>query len=76
MAAILASLEQLPFVKEISPDDWMAKGKTPDWYFNRGYEALKLIHDICWRNKLVPSSVLDFGCGHGNVARMLKAAYP
>ncbi|NQY38653.1 MAG: class I SAM-dependent methyltransferase [Henriciella sp.] len=69
-------LEDLNFVREISPDDWMASGKEPDWYFRRGYGGLFLIDYECQRARLKPESILDFGCGHGCVARMLTARYP
>jgi len=65
--------ESIDFVREINPADWMAKGKTSDWYFTRGYEALALIIYECKRFGLSPKRILDFGCGHGNVARMLAA---
>ena len=71
----LPPLDSIPFVKTISADDWMAKGKTPNWYYNRGYQALAVILEEVNRQKTNPKVILDFGCGHGNIARMLKAIF-
>ena len=70
----LPALDDLDFVKEISKDDWMA-GPSPEWYFKRGYSALCAIIYECYRARLRPKRILDFGCGHGCVARMLDAHF-
>jgi SAM-dependent methyltransferase len=67
---------QLPFKKVISDDDWMAKGKSSHGYFLRGYEALSTCHLAIKRAGVRVKDILDFGCGHGCVARMFKAQYP
>lgn len=76
MPTALPPLDQLPFVRTISPDDWMARGTTPDGYFRRGYGALRLIVAALDARGQEPSRILDFGCGHGGVARMLRARFP
>ena len=76
MPTALPPLDQLPFVRTISPDDWMARGTTPDGYFRRGYDALRLIVGAVDARGQEPSRILDFGCGHGGVARMLRARFP
>ena len=58
---------------EISPNDRMYDGLI-DNYVRGGVWALR-----CIRRGLsgrIPESILDFGCGHGRVLRMLKLAYP
>lgn len=73
----LPDIDKLGFIREISPKDWMMRSdREPAWYFQRGYGALGLIAFECQRARLVPGSILDFGCGHGCVARMLKAYFP
>jgi len=67
---------QLNFKKVISEDDWMAKGKTSHGYFLRGYEALAVCHLAIKRSGVRVKDILDFGCGHGCVARMFEAQYP
>jgi len=69
-------LHQLNFSKALSEDDWMYKGKSSHGYFLRGYEALSLCHLVMKRSGVRVRDILDFGCGHGCVARMLKAQYP
>lgn len=77
MLANLPKLENLDFIRDISPDDWMMpKDRSPDWYYQRGYMGLEILAEECARARLHPSAILDFGCGHGCVARMLKAFYP
>lgn len=75
VAPELPPLATLGFETAISPADWMARGKPPDLYFLRGYEALRFIDRAVWLAGTDPGRILDFGCGHGNIARMLKAHY-
>lgn len=73
----IPKLEDLNFIQTISDGDWMMRAdREPDWYFRRGYGAMAMIAHECQRARLYPASILDFGCGHGCVARMLKALYP
>lgn len=71
-----APFNELNFAKRISEDDWMARNTTSHGYFLRGYEALMLVHHALRQARVKPGDILDFGCGHGCVARMLKAQYP
>jgi SAM-dependent methyltransferase len=64
---------ELGICQLICDDDWMAIGKSPDAYFTRGFNALRLIVDACNKHGIDPKRVLDFGCGHGAVARFLIA---
>lgn len=73
MKNILTPLHLLNFEKAISPDDWMCKGQSSFWYFVRGYQALELIHPYIQKPD---GAILDFGCGHGCVVRMIKAQFP
>lgn len=73
----IPDVNTLNFVREISPSDWMMRAdRTQDWYFQRGHGAMSLVAFECQRARMVPTSILDFGCGHGCVARMLKAFFP
>ena len=69
-------LHELNFTKQISKDDWMYKSTTNHGYFLRGYEALSLVHQAIKQTRVSAQEILDFGCGHGCVARMVKAQYP
>ena len=58
---------------EVSPNDRMFAGSM-EHYLRGGVWALR-----CIRRGLVgraPESILDFGCGHGRVLRMLTLVYP
>ncbi len=63
-------------ILEMSPHDGMSSGLRGA-YMLAGASALQ-----CTRAALraaglgPPGSILDFGCGHGRVLRLLKAAYP
>jgi SAM-dependent methyltransferase len=69
-------MDQLRFIKKISEKDWMYKGKASYGYFLRGYEALAHCVNEVKKSEFRPHNILDFGCGHGCVARMLKAQFP
>jgi SAM-dependent methyltransferase len=76
MAFELPRQDELHFVRDIAPNDWMMpSNRSPEWYYQRGFDALQVIAFECHRARLAPSSILDFGCGHGAVARMLKAFF-
>lgn len=75
MLVNIPALEDMDFVKEIAKNDWMA-GSSPEWYFNRGYDAFSTIIRECQRARIKqPKRLLDFGCGHGCIARLLKAHF-
>jgi SAM-dependent methyltransferase len=76
MAFQMPRQDQLTFVRDIAPNDWMMpSNRSPEWYYERGFDALRVIAFECHRARLAPKRVLDFGCGHGAVARMLKAYF-
>lgn len=75
MLVNIPALEDLNFVKDIAKDDWMA-GSSPEWYFSRGYDAFSAIVRECQRARMKhPKHILDFGCGHGCIARLLAAHF-
>jgi hypothetical protein len=44
MQAEVPPLEELNFVREIAPRDWMLpKNRDAEWYDRRGYSALQII---------------------------------
>ena len=61
---------------EIHPDDHMwQSGK--DWYFSVGDSGLRVCRlaiGLSWLSKV--TSILDLPCGHGRVARYLRAGFP
>ena len=67
----------LAFDREISPDDRMLEG-DPEHYYRWGLAALDCVQTALRAAEFdgQPRAVLDFACGHGRVARMLRAAYP
>jgi SAM-dependent methyltransferase len=51
--------------------------REPRNYLESGLHALKAIQAaLVLGQSPVPTSILDFGCGHGRVGRWLRAAYP
>lgn len=76
MSSRLLPFDTLPFVRTISGDEWMARGTTPEGYFQRGYNALGILVQEIERAGVRPARILDFGCGHDGVARMLRTQYP
>ncbi len=74
-------LERLDFpladvVGEISPEDIMY-GDNFSAYLGTGVSALDSIRRaLAAAARPAPARILDFGCGHGRVLRVLKAAFP
>lgn len=48
----------------------------PEWYFDIGLSAIECIRRPLAATTIAPRTILDLPCGHGRVARMLRAAYP
>lgn len=74
IAADPAVLDEL-VLRDIHPDDGMARNF--DHYFKCGREAAwrcATLLTLCGAKQ--PSSILDFACGHGRVARYFRAAFP
>jgi SAM-dependent methyltransferase len=66
----------LPARSDIAPADDMF-GRDSAQYFQIGREALALIQSACALAGCERiESILDLPCGHGRVARWLRAAYP
>jgi SAM-dependent methyltransferase len=71
--------EHFPYrdiVTEISPRDAMYEGSV-EHYLSVGLSALSAIRRVTTRAAdWEPEHVLDMPCGHGRVARFLRAAFP
>jgi len=62
--------------QEIAPDDEMYQSGK-DWYFSVGVSALRcILHGLAISRLPQVASILDLPCGHGRVARHLRAAFP
>ncbi len=60
----------------IAAGDGMYRGDNAE-YFEVGYSALRCIRlALLAAEKETVDRILDFGCGHGRVLRMLRAAFP
>jgi SAM-dependent methyltransferase len=70
-----SSYQQLPYTREVSPRDHMWNTGA-DHYFDVGLSALRCIDTAVGAVDIEPRSILDMGCGHGRVCRMLRARYP
>lgn len=75
--ADLAGASEVPgVIATIAPGDGMYQGNNQD-YFAVGYSALRCIRlALLAAEQESPRRILDFGCGHGRVLRVLKAAFP
>lgn len=61
----------------ISPKDGMYIPGQEAHYYSVGYSALRNIKaGLMAANLSSPTNILDMGCGHGRVLRMLKAYFP
>lgn len=67
---------QTDIERKIHPDDGMWQ-PAESWYFAVGRSALRLV-DLAARTSWLPriGSILDLPCGHGRVARHLRAGFP
>jgi SAM-dependent methyltransferase len=62
---------------EISPDDGMYAGTTPQRYFGVGKLTVRLVRLAMLETRRGAfRSILDFACGYGRILRTLKAAFP
>src|ERR1700712_4733094 len=78
--AKVAALEEAFLKREIdktvSPQDHMFT-PGPDWYFSVGVDAIRVIFRALAMSSLGEvRRILDLPCGHGRVARHLRAAFP
>jgi len=62
--------------KDVAPDDDMYhSGK--EWYYSVGESGLQcVLQSLCFSKLGTVASILDLPCGHGRVARHLRAAFP
>jgi SAM-dependent methyltransferase len=78
----LQSLCKLPVHLEISSEDGMFKKGGEQHYFSVGLSSLYCVVNACRIREGVAGNltsitdILDFGSGHGRVARWLRAAFP
>lgn len=62
--------------KRIHEDDLMYQSGE-SWYFSVGYSGLLcVLHGLAQCRLSAVASILDLPCGHGRVARHLRAAFP
>lgn len=62
--------------EDIAPDDQMYNSGK-DWYFPVGKSGLRcVLQALCFSQLHSVASILDLPCGHGRVARHLRAAFP
>src|SRR6476659_8756221 len=85
--ALVAQIRSLPINREIAPKDQMyvaglAPERAQQIYFREGQSALHTVVTALMACALHAggeqpvASILDFGCGHGRVARYLRAGFP
>ncbi len=82
LSDLLQSIRALDVSRDIAPNDLMYLPDYPDHYFNVGRSAIRVILAALLARfehhggDAEIADVLDFGCGHGRVARYLRAAFP
>jgi len=75
-AAILSRYRRATVLDTIAPDDLMWRGDR-EWYFAIGESGLMAILMVLAAGRLTAvHDILDLPCGHGRVARHLRAAFP
>lgn len=79
---MIGKIANLGKSEAISPNDRMFKAKAPQHYFYVGCSGLLSIFNIMNIRAAYPGgdtevrAILDFGCGHGRVARWLRVGFP
>jgi SAM-dependent methyltransferase len=79
---LLKRIRTLDVSREIAPNDLMYHPDHPDHYFDVGRSAIRVILSALlarfeyFGGDTEIAKILDFGCGHGRVARYLRAAFP
>jgi SAM-dependent methyltransferase len=84
MLPLLEQVRQVKASDAVSPDDWMMQPGALglQHYLYSGRLSLLTVLNVmsirsCYRGGDAPlRDICDFGCGHGRVARWLKAAFP
>lgn len=64
--------------KNIHPKDDMYLKSVNGWsdYASVGRSTITLLDSILAKYQITPDNILDFGCGHGRIARHLRVALP
>jgi trans-aconitate methyltransferase len=76
VAAIEQAYQKAEIDKTLSPHDHMYN-TGPDWYFSVGTDGIRVIlRALAISNLATVTRILDLPCGHGRVARHLRAAFP
>jgi SAM-dependent methyltransferase len=76
LGRVITRYEAAELDRTIDPADVMWKG-GPDWYWSVGRSGLECVLLGLAASPLAePQSILDLACGHGRVARHLRAAFP
>ncbi|GAB0119635.1 class I SAM-dependent methyltransferase [Acidisoma sp. 7E03] len=76
VAAIEEAYFKVEIDKTVSPRDHMYNS-GPDWYFSVGVDAIRAVFRALATSAMAePKRILDLPCGHGRVARHLRAAFP
>src|SRR5579862_6365034 len=80
--SVIDWIKSLPVDRKIAPDDQMYSADWERHYFYVGASALLALLNAVNIGCSYPGGdrsvehILDFGCGHGRVARYLRAAFP
>jgi len=82
LGELIGRIRALDVSTAIAPNDLMYHPDYPGHYFGVGRSAIRVITSallarleyFCGEEEI--ASILDFGCGHGRVARFLRAAFP
>lgn len=76
LARVYARYEATALDRTIDPADHMYN-TGPDWYWTVGRSGVDcVLHGLATSPLDEPLSILDLACGHGRVARHLRAAFP
>jgi SAM-dependent methyltransferase len=76
VAKLYRNYSSADLVRDVHPNDKMFK-TGPDWYFPVGQSGVDCIFAALPLTKLESvKRILDLPCGHGRVARHLRAAFP
>ncbi len=79
---LLQRIRALNVSRDVAPNDLMYHPDHPDHYFSVGRSAIRVILSALlarseyYGGDTEITRILDFGCGHGRVARYLRAAFP
>ncbi|HTI00103.1 MAG TPA: class I SAM-dependent methyltransferase [Acidisoma sp.] len=76
VAAIEEAYAKAEISQTLSPRDHMYN-TGPDWYFTVGADGMRVVFRALATSAMAePKRILDLPCGHGRVARHLRAAFP